>query len=296
MLLGGGNESDYDSWLGTACQSCQMIFCEDCQDACSPSPCRNCGKPVVPAMRNYLPAIPNKLSMEKPPFSRESLPISQQSEIKKSLTNETINWRKRKKILRLPKKILNKTHRQNQNQKRIYNGHIALFDGIVGFIVYYITSEPQRMYDQAKAFHENGSYTAAITSYNELINKHPESQLAIKASQDISVVFYDQAHDYHDNGLLDESIATYKSIIANYPESQSAIKASKELPLVFYDQAHDFHENGSLDESIATYKDIITNFPDSQSAIKASQDLPLVIAEQYCQSSDSGSSVNDSNH
>ena len=140
---------------------------------------------------------------------------------------------------------------------------------------------------------KNGSYTAAITSYNELINKHPESQLAIKASQDISVVFYDQAHDYHDNGLLDESIATYKSIIANYPDSQSAIKASQELPLVFYDQAHDFHENGSLDESIATYKDIITNFPDSQSAIKASQDLPLVIAEQYCQSSDSGSSVND---
>lgn len=70
-------------WLGTVCSNCSMVFCEQCQDSTWASPCRNCGQPVAPATAYRLPQQQRKLSMDKPPFSKESLPEGRQPKQKK---------------------------------------------------------------------------------------------------------------------------------------------------------------------------------------------------------------------
>ena len=189
---GNVNESDWDVWKGTVCQSCQMIFCEDCQDAWSLSPCRNCGKPVVPASRNILPAIPKKLSMEKPPFSMESLPISQRSKNENSAPNETNSSGKKEKESAPPQKNIEQNSPAKPKSKKNIYWLIALFVGIVGFIVYYKTSEPQRMYDQARNSQMNNNFSRSIQEYKEIIIKYPESQFASSAIKELPLVFADQ--------------------------------------------------------------------------------------------------------
>jgi hypothetical protein len=70
-------------WKGTVCSNCSMVFCEQCQDSTWASPCRNCGQPVAPATAYRLPQQQRKLSMDNPPFSKESLQETQQLKPKK---------------------------------------------------------------------------------------------------------------------------------------------------------------------------------------------------------------------
>ena len=44
-----------DSWLGTTCKSCGLVFCERCLDPGGSEPCPKCGNPISPAGIGNLP-------------------------------------------------------------------------------------------------------------------------------------------------------------------------------------------------------------------------------------------------
>lgn len=73
------------SWLGTMCIPCNMIFCDDCQVSYQSSPCRNCGRPVIPAENENFPSsrMQEWLSVDASPFSPESVP-TKNPKVKKS--------------------------------------------------------------------------------------------------------------------------------------------------------------------------------------------------------------------
>jgi hypothetical protein len=83
VMSEGRSQLGSQQWLGTVCSNCSMVFCEQCQDSTWASPCRNCGQPVAPATAYRLPQQQQKLSMDKPPFSEESLPEGRQPKQKK---------------------------------------------------------------------------------------------------------------------------------------------------------------------------------------------------------------------
>jgi len=52
-VVGSGSEVGWEQWLGTVCESCQIVFCHKCHSP-GPSPCPRCGQPLKPAAAMYL--------------------------------------------------------------------------------------------------------------------------------------------------------------------------------------------------------------------------------------------------
>ena len=295
-VIGIADESEWDSWLGTVCQSCKMIFCEDCQEAGGASPCRNCGKPVVPASKMNLPSSPKKLSLNKPPFSEESLPNSQRSNIKnpekRTKPNSNVSPEENEKkpannkhlnFIEGSERIINTEENMNhskRNQKRKIIGLISLVLVVGGIVAYFLISAPQRLYSQAQNLFQAEDYQKALITYQDLIRKYPKDKYALLAAKELPKTLLGLGVRNLIKGDLTKADESFKNIFDNYPDSEVA---TKELPKYYLVIGSEYMEKGDLLKAEEYFMFLFNNFPNSQVTLMELPEKMVELGKQYVQ-------------
>ena len=117
----------------------------------------------------------------------------------------------------------------------------------------------QRAYDAAFDQFKNGSYPAAIASFQSFVRTYPRSPLAASA-------MYWQGNAQYAQRDFRGAIATQRQLLSTYPDSQK-------VPDALLNIATCQNELGDNTAARKTLEDLVTRFPASEAAGKAKQRL-----------------------
>jgi tol-pal system protein YbgF len=117
----------------------------------------------------------------------------------------------------------------------------------------------QRAYDAAFDQFKNGSYPAAITSFQSFVRTYPKSPLAASA-------MYWQGNAQYAQRDFRGAIATQRQLLSTYPDSQK-------VPDALLNIATCQTELGDNTAARKTLEDLVARFPTSEAASKAKQRL-----------------------
>lgn len=82
------------------------------------------------------------------------------------------------------------------------------------------------LYEQGRAYVQSGEKQQAISTYNDLITRFPQSANARKAGNEIGLVLFDM-------GKTEDAIAAYENVIEKYPNTSEAHTALANLKDIF---------------------------------------------------------------
>ncbi len=118
---------------------------------------------------------------------------------------------------------------------------------------------PAQLYQLGQDQLRRGSVSSARAAYAELLDKHPNSDLADEAMYGIAETWADEG-----NGVAADSV--YAQVVQRFPRSDMA-------PNALYKRASAFRSVGRTEQAQALYRQIVDQYPRSDAALLAQEFL-----------------------
>jgi tol-pal system protein YbgF len=118
---------------------------------------------------------------------------------------------------------------------------------------------PAQLYQLGQDQLRRGSVSSARAAYTELLDKHPNSDLADEALYGIAETWADEG-----NGVAADSV--YALVVERFPRSDMA-------PNALYKRASAYRSVGRTAQAEALYKQIVSQYPQSDAALLAQEFL-----------------------
>lgn len=118
---------------------------------------------------------------------------------------------------------------------------------------------PAQLYQLGQDQMRRGSVSSARAAYTELLDKHPNSDLADEALYGIAETWADEG-----NGVAADSV--YAQVVLRFPRSDMA-------PNALYKRASAYRAVGRTAQAEALYKQIVAQYPQSNAALLAQEFL-----------------------
>lgn len=129
----------------------------------------------------------------------------------------------------------------------------------------------EKLYTDARAKVDDGSYKEAIKNFEEVERQHPYSQWATNA-QVMSAYSSYEMEDY------DSAISTLERFVKLYPDNESTPYAYYLIALCYYDQISDVGRDQKVTEqALVALREVVRRFPDSDYARDAKIKLDLTL-------------------
>jgi len=132
-----------------------------------------------------------------------------------------------------------------------------------------IFNDPNAYYQFAQALYKANDIQDAITEFQNLQKKFPNSDYADKSLFTVGWIYFQK-------GNYQQAISTYRNVLAIYPNSSLA-------PTVFYSIGDSYFNLGQYDSAITSYQQVLTKFPTSPhvyDAVNGIQDCYVIQNKQ----------------
>src|SRR5215468_3248736 len=121
----------------------------------------------------------------------------------------------------------------------------------------------QDLYQQGEQDMEKKYYPQARTSFQKIVERHPQSQYAARARFLIGETYYRE-------GAFDKAIKEFEGFMAFYPRHEIADLVQYRLAMSYYDQLKPVEQDQGLTvKAMEQFKKLVREYPDSRYAADA---------------------------
>jgi len=110
----------------------------------------------------------------------------------------------------------------------------------------------EQMWDAAKALHEEEKFEECIAKYGELIAKHPDDPLAVRARFTMADIYANSIKDF------EAAIREYKKVREDYPGSEEGAKALFMIGYLYGNSVVD------LEKARDAYTEFLERYPEHE--------------------------------
>ena len=126
----------------------------------------------------------------------------------------------------------------------------------------------KELFDEAQMDLKEQKFPEAVVAFDEIINDHPESELAPEALSQLASIYQNkQIKSLSDRENLDKAILLFKKLHDDYPKSEYAPSG------LFMAGFINANELKNYEEATALYKQFLTEYPDDELAVSAKAEL-----------------------
>jgi len=124
------------------------------------------------------------------------------------------------------------------------------------------------LFDEAQIDLKEQKYPEAVLALDELINDHPDSELAPEALSKLASIYQNkQMKDLSDKENLDKAIQLFKKLHDDYPKSENAPSGLFMAGFIYANELQNY------EAATAIYKQFLTEYPENELAASAQAEL-----------------------
>jgi TolA-binding protein len=118
----------------------------------------------------------------------------------------------------------------------------------------------KELFDEAKKNLTDQNIPEAVSSFDELVNEYPESNLAPEALLELASI-------YSNNQEIPEAVLSYQKLIEEYPKHNLVPEAISELATIYQNkQVKNISEEENLNKSVELFIRLHDDYPSSEYA------------------------------
>lgn len=133
---------------------------------------------------------------------------------------------------------------------------------LIGFLT--IQLDPARpIYEEGQSFQQMLEFDLALSKYQEVLNKHPDSFFAPKAVDSMSECYYEWGEKLQEEQDYETALEKYQIVVDEFPQSECADAAYHTIPECCYEWGLCLQREKKYSEALEKYQLIIDEYSSS---------------------------------